>query len=277
MESVRKILRYFFFLAIPLIQNCVLQAAEPATELPEVEVSIVEGSQYQLCQDYAAELKAHKATTRNHCGVAIPVDNPDYVLMSWEAIDPATNIELVKTMYYWRNFGRSVGAELYDRQNVDRSKIDEEILAIYWTKVEAQVLALIKEGKVDLQHSRFDIDFDGANEDVYRMTPIERNMSAIPPQEQEIHEVEIVNFCGNFELPGASKDYVYYTPTSGVPNPERAPFIRSRLVMGDFFSWKGRIYWASGEGNILEPHDGAYPNFVQVCSITSKQVEGRNP
>jgi hypothetical protein len=271
MRTPRKLIEVCCLLTMPLFQSCALLAAEPVNS-PEVEVTIVEGSQYQLCEDYAAELQEHRATTRKYCGVAIPLENPDYVLMSWENIDPAENMDLVKTMYYWLDFGSEVGDEFYRRQMIDLSEIDEEILALYWPKAEAQVLTLIQQGDVELQRSRFDIDFDGVREDVYRMTPLARTAAARPPQLEPTHQIGIGGSCENFGLPGATKQYVYYTPTADVPNAERGPFIRRLLDVSDFFSWRGRIYWGRGEGNVFEPHDGDFPNVRQVCSMTSKVI-----
>lgn len=149
---------------MPLLMTCTppLNAAE---ENSQSEITIVRGEQYEICQDYAAELREHNVSSSNYCGIAIPLDNPNYRLPEWTDLNPSENMELVKTFYYWHNMNGSRTHELFPQQDNDRSVIIPELFDLYWPKAEAQVLALIESGAVQMQTSRFDIDYGNCLQD----------------------------------------------------------------------------------------------------------------
>jgi len=258
------------FFALLLAFSVALHAAEePAS--PQITVS--RGEQYPLCQDYAEQLRQHRVTTGGYCGVAIPLDNPDYRLPEWEPLNPAEHMQIVREIYYWLNLNSSRDHELYPQQMRDLTVIVPELFDLYLPRVESQLQALIASGELELFIGRFDVDFDGAIESVYRMTTLIRDGGTIGPTETTDENIIVSSSCQEFGLPGASSRYVHYVAPEELP-PRQAQLLMetSRLAVREFFYWKNRIYWAHQNGrSILEPHALDFDDARQVCGISIRR------
>lgn len=251
-----------------LLYLCLTSSFVNAAEESPIEITVVRGEQYEICQEYAAELREHNVSGSNYCGIAIPLDNPNYRLPEWTDMNPAENMELVKTFYYWHNMSSSRTHELYAQQESDGSVIVPELLDLYWPKAETQVLALVESGAVQLQASQFDIDFDGVVETVYRMTPLIRLGGARDPRLSDIHQVRARSGCNAHDLPDGESGYLYYFAPSELPKHKYGGFLNfAQITLGGFFYWKDRIYWDWGRGGIYEPHSTDYVGLTQICGM----------
>ncbi len=265
-----KTIRRFGQFALSLAISGALHAAEePAS--PQITVS--RGAQYPLCQDYAEQLRQHRVTSGRYCGVAIPLENSDYRLPEWEPLNPAEHLQIVREIYYWRNLNSSRDHELYPQQMRDLTVIVPELFDLYLPRVESQLQALITSGQLELFIGRFDVDFDGEIESVYRMTTIGRERAAISPTESTDENIIVSSSCQEFGLPGASSRYVHYVAPEELP-PRQAQLLMetSRLAVREFFYWKNRIYWAHQNGrSILEPHALDFDDARPVCGISIRR------
>lgn len=267
-ESNHYLKRLRISLLTLLISGCTFAA----DSLPEVEVIIRSGSQFSICQDYAQVLQEHRAPTANYCGVAVPIENSDYGLPVWRDIDPAQNMEIIRKMYYWYNLRSTIDSELYHQQFQDVSVIMPELLELVWTPVEEKVIQLISEGQIYLQEGNFDVDFDAENERVYRMSDISRIPYRTEVEERIGPGVRVTNTCDDYGLPGGDRNYIYYVDVDELSGQNYEQFYSVfRLRMSGFFSWKDRIYWATG-GAIYEPHTFDYDGLRQVCGILARPV-----
>jgi hypothetical protein len=279
-QSVRRFpVRRIAYALLVFAAACIgtASASEVAQGRPEAEVTVTRGEKYQICNDIAAEyrkLRVSNLGLPKHCGIPLPTGNPDYVLIEWTDIAPMANLDVVKTMYYWRNFMPSIPSSEYYKQAADRSRPDPDFLELYWSKAEAQVLSLVQKGAVELQHSRFDIDFSGDKEDVYRMTILNRGKGGFPQESDPPDPVNAGSNCRNVGLPGAKTAYMYYTPPEGLPSPKYAPFTRRFLDNGDFFLWRGRPYWATASGALFETDGSKGAPFTAVCVVNSTVKDG---
>lgn len=244
-------------------------AEEPAS--PQISVS--RGEQYPLCQDYAEQLRQHRVTTSGYCGVAIPLDNPDYRLPEWEPLNPAEHMQIVREIYYWRNLNSSRDHELYPQQMRDLTVIVPQLFDLYLPRVETQLQALIASGELELFIGRFDVDFDGEIESVYRMTALGRARGAISPVETTEEQIVAPSECQDFELPGAASRYAHYAAPEELPTRQAwLLLVNNRLNIRDFFLWKDRGYWVSRSGDaILEPHSLDFDDARQVCGFSIRR------
>ncbi len=251
-----------------------VSAAPHAAEEPaSAQITVGRGAQYPLCQDYAEQLRQHRVTSGRYCGVAIPLENPDYRLPQWEPLNPAEHMQIVREIYYWRNLNSSRDHELYPQQMRDLTVIVPELFDLYLPRVESQLQALIANDELELFIGRFDVDFDGEIESVYRMTTIGRDRGAISPTETTDENIIVSSSCQEFGLPGASSRYVHYVAPEELP-PRQAQLLVAtyRLEVREFFYWKSRIYWASNTGRaILEPHALDFDDARQVCGISIRR------
>lgn len=255
---------------MPLLISCT-PVSNAAEDNAQTDIVFGKGEQYELCQDYAAELIKHDVSSANFCGVAIPLDNPNYRLPEWTDLNPSENLELVKTFYYWHNMGSSRSHELYREQMNDKSKIIPALLDLYWPKAEAQVLALVASGDIQLQTSRFDIDFDGVIETVYRMTPLIILGGALEPWVREEHQVRARSGCTDFGLPDGESGYLYYVSPDELPQQDYGALLDyTRLSMRGFFYWKDRVYWDWGQGAIFEGDSTSDIGITNICSMLIK-------
>ncbi len=250
-----------------------LSATPQAAEEPaSAQITVSRGEQYPLCQDYAEQLRQHRVTTGRYCGVAIPLDNPDYRLPEWEPLNPAEHMQIVREIYYWRNLNSSRNHELYPQQMRDLTVIVPELFDLYLPRVESQLQALIGSGELELFIGRFDVDFDGAIENVYRMTPVIRNTRG-RPSETDSEEAVVAPNCEDVGLPGATSRFLHYVDPVELPRGQARLLLEVfRLGVNELFYWKDRIYWAhqSGRG-ILEPHSLDFDDARQVCGISIRR------
>lgn len=241
-------------------------AEEPAS----AQITVSRGAQYPLCQDYAEQLRQHRVTTSGYCGVAIPLDNPDYRLPEWEPLNPAEHMQTVREIYYWRNLNSSRDHELYPQQMRDLTVIVPELFDLYLPRVESQLQALIANGELELFIGRFDVDFDGEIESVYRMTALGRERGAVSPAETMEERVIVSSSCEDFALPGAASRYVHFVaPIELLPRQGSLLLGVFRLRIKELFYWKDRIYWVHGDGDaVLEPHSLDFDDARPVCGIS---------
>lgn len=202
-----------------------------ATYLLSCTFSGLAFAQYQIpeeyvpvCSTFERVLQEHKVNNISYCGVAIPTDDPDYRLPEWTDLLPLQNMDLVKTFYYWPNMGSSRTLPLYQQQMQDMSVILPELLDLFWPKAEATILGFIEEGRITLQYSRFDIDGDGIDENVYRMTPLVRARGAIPPWVEPDNQPFVSDDCVDFGLPGPKQDFRYYVSPKELVRPDMGLF-----------------------------------------------------
>jgi hypothetical protein len=232
------------------------------------EVSIFTGEELELCQKVSNVYDLAQAIDPNYCGLPIPVDDPDFKLPKWENLEPNSNMKLVRNMYYWHNLWNRHGKDLFEQQMLDKSDINEELLAKIWKPVEKQIHMLIQENIITLQKSHFDADFDGIAEDIYRMTPLVGLHNTI----EDGHKVVIQDKCIDYGLPGADKKFIYYIPVAQLPNQDYGHLYQLKLRGGGYFFWKGRAYWNYG-GLIREPYSKGIARTKSVCAIvTTKRI-----
>ena len=217
----------------------------PANSYGENAIKITHGLDYELCQDYRKALIENQIEDSNYCGVSMPQDNADFSEIQWEDLNPIKHMNVVKSVYFWGNLYRNtLHIEDY-KQQLKEPDIRPELLASLWKPAEKGVLKLIREGRVILQVSSFDADYDGNRETVYRMTPIQakRITSADGNKRLVFDGVKISSACTPYGLPVADRDYMTFIP----PNQLEGDFgklRRFRLWQGlNFFYWRGRAYW----------------------------------
>ncbi len=265
-----KTIRRFGQFALSLAISGALHAAE---EPASPQITVIRGEQYPLCQDYAEQLRQHRVTTSGYCGVAIPLDNPDYRLPVWELLNPAEHMQIVREIYYWQNLTSSRDHELYPQQMRDLTVIVPELFDLYLPRVESQLQALIASGELELFIGRFDVDFDGQIESVYRMTALGRDRGIFSPAEITEERVIVSSSCQDFALPGAASRYVHYVAPIELPPGQGSLLLGVfRLRLKELFYWKDRIYWVHGDGDaVLEPHSLDFDDARPVCGISIRR------
>ena len=227
-------------------------------------------SQFEsLCQELTEIRQAKQIITTNYCGVIIPSNDTSFTLPDWVDIDPKTNIDVVKSMYFWHAFdGGTQGTELYKEQLQNLGVISPGMLELFWPKAEGQIIAFIENGEVTLQSSNFDIDGDNVDELIYRMTPIVRLGGAAPPWEQDPHRLMVRSECTDFGLPGGEKRYLYYSPPSELPMPNYASLLTPfGLRANGFFKWNGESLMIVRRSLIRAAVGGEYGGATDVCPI----------
>ena len=158
---------------LTLLSVLALAAAAHGEDSQTRWAELLQGSQFELCREYERGLQEWQAR-RSYCGVALPSGNDDFRLPRWETMDPADNMDLVRTIFYWSNARNNPHWDYkyyLERQAVERD-IVPDMLARLWEPASADVQSLIAEGRIKLERSRLDLNFDGKSEPVYRMTPV---------------------------------------------------------------------------------------------------------
>ncbi len=219
----------------------------------DIKIEITNGAQLELCREYARGLQEYNAPYR-YCGVALPSGNSDFRLPKWEDLDPAENMDLVREIFYWTNASQNYLWSYKDflKRQVYKPDIVPSMFDALWEPAKADVERLLADGRIILQRSSFDTNFDGKSESVYRMTPV-LVISISSKVEQKYPGLFVMDQkCKRAGLPGDDKDYVYF-----VSKEESLYTYRDIRHFGlwpgmSFFYWKGRIYWLQG-GGIMEP------------------------
>lgn len=243
---------------------------EPQAQNQTAQLTSSSNNPYEsLCQELTEIRQAKQITTVNYCGVIIPRNDTSFTLPDWVDIDPKTNIDVVKAMYFWHEFsGGTQGTELYKEQLQNLGVISPGLLELFWPKAEGQIIAFIENGEVTLQSSNFDIDGDNVDELIYRMTRIVRLGGAAPPWEQDPHRLMVRSECTDYGLPGGDKQFVYYSPPSELPLPNYASLLTPMgLQANGFFKWNGESLMILGRGLIRAAVGGEYGGATDVCRI----------
>lgn len=218
-----------------------------------------------VCADFDRVLAEKNVSNANYCGVAISLDDPRYSLPDWQDLDPLENIEIVKTMYYWKNgISGARSHELFPSQMQDVSKIIPELMDLYWPKAEAQVLDFIARGEVVLLFTMLDADGDGDEETVYRMSPLVRLGGAIPPWEREEHRIIVQNNCVDVGLPGGDRSYIYYIFPGELARQNFGNLFGPGMDKNGLFLHQGKIFWTA-RSTLLLPEESGIVGFSQVC------------
>jgi hypothetical protein len=230
------------------------------------------GSRLELCRAYERGIREWKAPYRA-CGIAIPSGDRNFRAPKWEILDPAQHMDLVRDIYYWANLNHAeVGRDnYYDRQarSVD---ILPDLLEQIWNPARSEIEQLISEGRVKLQRSRLDIDFDGKSEFVYRMSPILRPWRFKRPEPGIVHMPVTIGQavpCEPGALPEDQGDFVFFVRAED--SLDAHSFLRRHHLWPgmNLVSWKQRIYWLIQQ-SIYEPKTsrgdkGNLSNFTEVC------------
>lgn len=221
-----------------------------------------------LCQQLSEIRKSKQITTVGYCGVIIPENDSSIIQPVWADIDPKSNIEIVKTMYYWQGFwGGTQESQLYKDQLKNLGTMNPELMEAFWPKAEGQIMEFLENGEVTLQSTSFDIDGDDLNELVYRMTPIVRLGGAKSPWEQDPHKLIVDKRCKNSGLPGGDEIFFYYSPANGLPTPNFGALITPfHLSINGLLKWNGESLFVKDfsllQGDTHERYDAA-----QICNF----------
>ena len=253
-----------------LIAMTISACGKPLAQVQTSELTDSANSRYEsLCEELTEVSQAKQINTVNYCGIIVPSNDTSFILPDWINIDPKTNINIVKTMYFWHVFsGGTQSTKMYTDQLKDLGVVSSDLSDLFWPKAEAQVMAFIDNGEVTLQSSLFDIDGDNVDELVYRMTPIVRIGGAMPPMEQDPHQIRARSQCTDFGLPGGDKRFLYYSPPSELPAPNFANLLTPfGLRANGFFKWNGESFYIVEKGLMRAAVGGAYSGATDVCGI----------
>lgn len=209
-------------------------------------IMIVRGDSFELCHEYLRGLQEYNAPYYGYCGVAMPLENTDFLLPIWEDLDPAKNMNLVREIFYWTNAKFNY---LWDysyflkRQRYEREIVPEMIDRL-WEPAKADVMRLVAQGRIALQQSQLDLNFDGESEPVYRMTPLALKGSGRVSGDSTYPGFVIFDRqCKPVGLPGGDRDFVYFVRAADSHQAHELLRATGLWPGMNLFSWRGRVYW----------------------------------
>jgi hypothetical protein len=126
----------------------------------------------KLCAALERGFKEWKINKFGFCGVPHPIADKDFTFRDWQVVDNKEHIHIIEQMFLWGSYRR------YDNF-MGSGKIAEFARNGGFPEEMVQnMLGPLKEdlhnrlNKITLEKARFDINFDGKKDDIYRMTPI---------------------------------------------------------------------------------------------------------
>lgn len=264
-ENCRPVLRLMMVFFVMMGQSCTSNAAE---EPVGFDIIVEIGDDVQMCQDIAQEMREKRKDTRGYCGIPIPANNPDYKLPDWVDLDPALHIDMVRKIYFWHNISRSRRHPLYAQQISDLSVILPEFYDIYWPKAEPFIMSYIENGEIELWESQLDVDADGIEERVYKMTRIVTVGAEEPPWVIADRGPFIMNSCQDIGFQDSARQYLYFVEPEELPVQNYSGLIfPSRLEIGGFFTWRDEVYRSAGDLAIYKPTPTDIQPGPRVCAI----------
>lgn len=239
-----------------------------AQEEIKLDFYITTGEELPMCQQITEVIRDRRDKTNQICGIPLPENNPDYELPLWEALDVVENIEIVRNAYFWHNMWVSKAHPLYEKQLADRSVILPEFLDIYWNKSLPAIMSLIENDEVELWRSDIDIDADGIDERVYKMTRISTSGIRQAPWDVDIAAPRVRSSCEDIGFQDGRMQYLFYVDPKELPgNDYGGLFFPSHLVINGFLKWKGVVYWSAGDHAILVPAPSDTLILPHACAI----------
>lgn len=138
----------FFVVALVLTQFV------PGGKVSAVEFELKKGTQFELCQDMAANLKAFPDLLPQPFDMPFDPSLKDFRWVEWESLDPLGHVEVL----------RQAAISMKDF----RGKMGPEEREAVWQEEKSGLLEKAREGKVSIGQALFDVNHDGNPERVYR-------------------------------------------------------------------------------------------------------------
>ena len=186
----------------------------------------------ELCKKLDSSVIAERRTyPKSMCAdeLPIPKNNPDFAVPLWESLDPMVHMDLVKELF-WREFDRDGNMSRRERDAIWEkpliSRFDNQGNIVRYPARD-----LIEGGKVTLGRTRFDLNFDGKIDTVYRL-----GLFGCRPLSNE-----------------SGPHYAYSFHVVDPKDPELTRGTQSQLLrlgIGGAFWFKGRIYLVASAGDI---------------------------
>ena len=210
-----------------------------------VEWVFEKGKQFELCQKMEKNLKLYPKLTRWMCNLPIDPQFKDFSKIEWEELDP---------FEYW-DVIREITINRTDLTN----KYTPEQQQFGWLWARPYIQIFMREGHASLGRARFDLNFDGKPDTVYRWGIVQCENSHLLP-EQAFRWNYFVLSRDNSVLSEQMRRYA------------RRPY--------DAFLFQGRTFLGSGDYGlqIFEPNStrqGKGLAMVEVCRFVDK-VKRRN-
>lgn len=219
------------------------------------------------------------------CGVPFPEGDTDFTFPDWQRVDAKDNFEVVEQMFLWgsvRRFNaysdRTMTSDEYN-EILKARVIPEEIVQRFLDPVRDELRDRL--GEITLETAIFDLNQDGEDETVYRMTPVYRiQVPAVDEQGNRLRDlahliIKTYSECRNDGLPGQSESHFIYA------DPEKIPGIFRTLGKGlgagmnslhrEFFFWRGKPYEVIAPYSISRidsPKFGRLAASRSVCTFT---------
>lgn len=240
------------------------------------------GAQYEICRAYWEGMKERQAPVR-YCGIALPSKSREFSLPLWEPIDPGQHMDLVREIFYWSNINQGqVGWDNYYNRQLQTDAILPDLLEKVWSSSSSEVERLVSVGKIRLERSVIDIDFDGKRETVYRMTPVygPDGYKRRIPAGSDYQPVNIINDeCVPARLDGGDEQYVTYVRLADARLPHLQLRVRHLLPGMRLFLWRGRVYWLAegASSSVIEPttrrgQQETILSLVEICSFRIRRI-----
>lgn len=259
-------------LLVSFLDAAISHAQEPS----QWDVYVTVGEELAMCQQIAQELRDKRGSTTSYCGIPIPENDPDYELPDWVALDVLENIEILQKSYFWHNMWVSKAHPLYEKQLADRSVILPEFLEIYWTKALPVIMEMIAKDEIELWGAKLDIDADGVEESVYKVTTINTPGIRQAPWNVDIKPPFVRGHCEDIGFQDSKKEYLYYVDPEELPGYDYGGlFFPSHLVINGFVTWQGNLYWSGGRIAMVIPTKEYSVALPQACAIRSIRRRAR--
>lgn len=237
------------------------------------DFTLTRGAEHDLCRGVEKGFRENSLipSPSEVCGVPFPAGDADFQsLPEWRELDPSRHMDIVQEIFYFSNIRKNqIGEDAWKRQWQGSSMLPD-ILEKVWRPSEVRIKALIAAGRVSLQSNRFDIDNDGIEEVVYRMTGFTLQMSNKKKSDGTWEQtLDLATFAAKRcrrSVPGWDDTTYFYMMERGG---KRSMLPKHNSVAAGliFFRYRARTYLAfNGGGAIEETIPTSLPNFPGVIS-----------
>ena len=209
----------------------------------------------ELCKKLGVAVQAHQPYPRFMCAdeFPLPTSDPDFRVPVWETLDPIQNKELV-TQLFWREAdwkGDMTPAErdaIWNRPGITKFGDDGGF-------VQYVPRDIVERGDISLGRARFDINFDGQIDTVYRLG---------------LHQCRAKDPKARY-----GRAYTFHVVDPSDPDLVRGTQKRlARSGIGGAFWFKGRVYLISNSSGIYETIPATDPDgslgLTPVCAFTDR-------
>jgi hypothetical protein len=241
----------------------------------------------ELCEALQRGFRERQIMETGFCGVPFPEDDPDFTFPDWQRVDAKDHVEVVEQMFLWGTVRR---LNAYDNRDMSTNEYNDilkarvmpqEIIQRFLEPVRDELHDRLDE--ITLETAMFDLNLDGEQEAVYRMTPVYRIQAHdIDEQGDKLRDlahlvINPISRCRNEGLPGQSESHFIYA------DPEKIPGVFRTLGKGlgaglnslhrEFFFWRGKPYEVIGSHSFLRidpPKFGILAASRSVCTFTTE-------